>query len=57
MSSLLRTAVAPLTSEDADLLVSAARTAAEAAGATVSVTVLDAAWVTCSPSAATTAPC
>ncbi|MGW8784107.1 GlcG/HbpS family heme-binding protein [Streptomyces sp. NPDC055796] len=37
-----RTAVAPLTTEDAELLVSAARTAAERAGATVSVTVLDA---------------
>ncbi|MFI8449368.1 heme-binding protein [Streptomyces erythrochromogenes] len=37
-----RTAVAPLTTEDAELLVAAARTAAEAAGATVSVTVLDA---------------
>ncbi|MFD9407525.1 heme-binding protein [Streptomyces sp. NPDC059989] len=37
-----RTAVVPLTTEDADLLVAAARTAAEAAGATVSVTVLDA---------------
>ncbi|MFE9629993.1 heme-binding protein [Streptomyces sp. NPDC006463] len=42
MSSVTRTTVAPLTSEDADLLVAAARTAAEAAGATVSVTVLDA---------------
>ncbi|MFH8887989.1 GlcG/HbpS family heme-binding protein [Streptomyces sp. NPDC054904] len=37
-----RTTVTPLTSADADLLVAAARTAAEAAGATVSVTVLDA---------------
>ncbi|MFJ3174098.1 heme-binding protein [Streptomyces roseus] len=37
-----RTAVAPLTTEDAELLVSAARAAAERAGATVSVTVLDA---------------
>ncbi|NXY93319.1 heme-binding protein [Streptomyces sp. BR123] len=37
-----RTAVAPLTTDDAELLVSAARAAAEAAGATVSVTVLDA---------------
>ncbi|MEV0411584.1 heme-binding protein [Streptomyces sp. NPDC050448] len=37
-----RTAVAPLTTEDAELLVSAARTAAEQAGVTVSVTVLDA---------------
>ncbi|OEJ34805.1 GlcG/HbpS family heme-binding protein [Streptomyces subrutilus] len=37
-----RTAVAPLTTEDAELLVAAATAAAEAAGATVSVTVLDA---------------
>ncbi|MER7730428.1 heme-binding protein [Streptomyces erythrochromogenes] len=37
-----RTAVVPLTTEDAEILVAAARTAAEAAGATVSVTVLDA---------------
>ncbi|MEU7551396.1 heme-binding protein [Streptomyces sp. NPDC044571] len=37
-----RTAVAPLTTEDAELLVAAARDAAEQAGATVSVTVLDA---------------
>ncbi|MFJ9937931.1 heme-binding protein [Streptomyces virginiae] len=37
-----RTAVAPLTTEDAELLVTAATSAAEAAGATVSVTVLDA---------------
>ncbi|MDX2388707.1 heme-binding protein [Streptomyces sp. DK15] len=37
-----RTTVTPLTSADADLLVAAARTAAEAAGVTVSVTVLDA---------------
>ncbi|GAB7188915.1 hypothetical protein ATKI12_9029 [Kitasatospora sp. Ki12] len=36
------TAVAPLTTADAETLVSAARAAAEAAGATVSVTVLDA---------------
>ncbi|MFD4571403.1 heme-binding protein [Streptomyces sp. NPDC058417] len=36
------TAVAPLTSHDADALVTAARRAAEAAGVTVSVTVLDA---------------
>ncbi len=36
------TAVAPLTTQDADTLVAAARRAAEAAGATVSVTVLDA---------------
>ncbi|MFJ1565910.1 heme-binding protein [Streptomyces erythrochromogenes] len=42
MSTATRTAVAPLTTEDAELLVAAARTAAEAAGATVSVTVLDA---------------
>ncbi|MEV6953114.1 heme-binding protein [Streptomyces sp. NPDC051183] len=37
-----RTAVAPLTNADAELLVATARTAAEAAGVTVSVTVLDA---------------
>ncbi|MFE7096753.1 GlcG/HbpS family heme-binding protein [Streptomyces erythrochromogenes] len=42
MSTPTRTAVAPLTTEDAELLVAAARAAAEAAGATVSVTVLDA---------------
>ncbi|MFC8090688.1 heme-binding protein [Streptomyces sp. NPDC057301] len=36
------TAVAPLTIQDADLLVATAHRAAEAAGATVSVTVLDA---------------
>lgn len=35
-------AVAPLTIQDAEVLVSAARRAAEAAGVTVSVTVLDA---------------
>ncbi|MFD7965647.1 heme-binding protein [Streptomyces zaomyceticus] len=37
-----RTAVTPLTSEDAEILLTAARRAAEAAGVTVSVTVLDA---------------
>ncbi|MFJ9645664.1 heme-binding protein [Streptomyces sp. NPDC101206] len=37
-----RTAVVPLTTDDAELLVAAARAAAEAAGAAVSVTVLDA---------------
>ncbi|MET9572853.1 heme-binding protein [Streptomyces virginiae] len=37
-----RTAVAPLTTEDAELLVAVATSAAEAAAATVSVTVLDA---------------
>ncbi|MGW6617645.1 GlcG/HbpS family heme-binding protein [Streptomyces erythrochromogenes] len=42
MSTPTRTVVAPLTTEDAELLVVAARAAAEAAGATVSVTVLDA---------------
>ncbi|WP_328738550.1 heme-binding protein [Streptomyces erythrochromogenes] len=42
MSTATRTAVAPLITEDAELLVAAARTAAEAAGAAVSVTVLDA---------------
>ncbi|MFH9005704.1 heme-binding protein [Streptomyces afghaniensis] len=36
------TAVAPLTTQDADVLVTAARRVAEAAGVTVSVTVLDA---------------
>ncbi|MEU6669395.1 heme-binding protein [Streptomyces sp. NPDC046727] len=36
------TAVAPLTTEDAELLVTTARRAAEEAGVTVSVTVLDA---------------
>ncbi|MFI5684577.1 heme-binding protein [Streptomyces sp. NPDC051636] len=36
------TTVAPLTTQDAETLVHAARDAAEAAGATVSVTVLDA---------------
>ncbi|WP_404953158.1 heme-binding protein [Streptomyces sp. 147326] len=42
MSTPTRTAVAALTTEDAELLVGVARSAAEAAGATVSVTVLDA---------------
>ncbi|MFB6810230.1 heme-binding protein [Streptomyces sp. NPDC056387] len=37
-----RTAVAPLTTQDAELLVSAARAAAERAGVAVSITVLDA---------------
>ncbi|MFJ3204178.1 heme-binding protein [Streptomyces sp. NPDC086989] len=37
-----RTAVAPLTTQDAELLVSAARAAAERAGVTVSIAVLDA---------------
>ncbi|MFI0964356.1 heme-binding protein [Streptomyces sp. NPDC021080] len=36
------TAVAPLTTEDAEVLVTAARQAAEAAGVRISVTVLDA---------------
>ncbi|MFZ3569355.1 GlcG/HbpS family heme-binding protein [Streptomyces sp. BH097] len=36
------TAIAPLSTQDAETLVSAARLAAEAAGVTVSVTVLDA---------------
>lgn len=36
------TAVAPLTTQDADALVTAAQRAAEAAGVTISVTVLDA---------------
>ncbi|MGZ9935434.1 GlcG/HbpS family heme-binding protein [Streptomyces sp. NC-S4] len=42
MSTRTRTAVAPLTTGDAELLVATAEAAAEAAGATVSVTVLDA---------------
>ncbi|MFD6109372.1 heme-binding protein [Streptomyces yangpuensis] len=42
MSTAIRTAVVPLTTEDAELLVAVATSAAEAAGATVSVTVLDA---------------
>ncbi|WP_406048289.1 heme-binding protein [Streptomyces virginiae] len=42
MSTATRTAVAPLTIEDAELLVATAAAAAQAAGATVSVTVLDA---------------
>jgi uncharacterized protein GlcG (DUF336 family) len=42
MSTILPTAVAPLTIQDAELLVAAARTAAEAAGVTAAVTVLDA---------------
>ncbi|MYV78610.1 heme-binding protein [Streptomyces sp. SID1046] len=42
MSTATRTAVNPLTTEDAELLVATAAAAAEAAGATVSVTVLDA---------------
>ncbi|MFE9432006.1 heme-binding protein [Streptomyces sp. NPDC006640] len=40
--STIVTAVAPLTIEDAEVLVTAARRAAEAAGVRVSVTVLDA---------------
>ncbi|MBZ9599852.1 heme-binding protein [Streptomyces yangpuensis] len=42
MSTAIRTAVVPLNTEDAELLVAVATSAAEAAGATVSVTVLDA---------------
>ncbi|MEU5578400.1 heme-binding protein [Streptomyces huasconensis] len=42
MSTTTATAVAPLTIEDAEVLVTAARRAAEAADVTVSVTVLDA---------------
>ncbi|MFG2988084.1 heme-binding protein [Streptomyces sp. NPDC048257] len=42
MSTPTRTAVTPLTTEDAELLVATATAAAEAAGVTVSVTVLDA---------------
>ncbi|MFF4421837.1 heme-binding protein [Streptomyces sp. NPDC001549] len=41
-STPTRTAVAPLTTEDAELLVATAQAAAQAAGVTVSVTVLDA---------------
>ncbi|MEU8487357.1 heme-binding protein [Streptomyces sp. NPDC048641] len=40
--STTTTAVAPLTIQDAEILVTAARRAAESAGVTVSVTVLDA---------------
>ncbi|MFJ9808760.1 heme-binding protein [Streptomyces sp. NPDC101158] len=40
--STLTAAVAPLTSQDAEVLLTAARRAADAAGVTVSVTVLDA---------------
>lgn len=50
------TVVAPLTTDDAEVLVTAAHRAAEHEGVTVSVTVLDA-EATCSPSGATTAPC
>ncbi|WP_328720600.1 heme-binding protein [Streptomyces sp. NBC_00247] len=42
MSTTTRTAVAPLTIEDAEALIEAARTAAEAAGVAAAVTVLDA---------------
>ncbi|MFF2504365.1 heme-binding protein [Streptomyces sp. NPDC058067] len=42
MSTTATTAVAPLTIQDAEILVSAARRAAEASGVSVSVTVLDA---------------
>ncbi|MGW1465319.1 GlcG/HbpS family heme-binding protein [Streptomyces sp. NPDC001493] len=42
MSTTTRTAVAPLTIEDAETLIEAARTAAEAAGVAAAVTVLDA---------------
>ncbi|MFD3562544.1 heme-binding protein [Streptomyces sp. NPDC058686] len=42
MSTTTTTAVAPLTIQDAEILVTAARRAAESAGVTVSVTVLDA---------------
>ncbi|MEU9027223.1 heme-binding protein [Streptomyces sp. NPDC048383] len=41
-TTAIRPTLTPLTSDDADLLVGAARTAAEAAGVRVSVTVLDA---------------
>ncbi|MFF3313983.1 heme-binding protein [Streptomyces sp. NPDC003035] len=42
MSTATPTAVTPLSTQDAEILLTAARRAAEAAGATVSVTVLDA---------------
>ncbi|MEU2258846.1 heme-binding protein [Streptomyces sp. NPDC019645] len=42
MTTTAVTAVAPLTIQDAEALVEAARAAAEAAGATVAITVLDA---------------
>ncbi|GGV76442.1 MULTISPECIES: GlcG/HbpS family heme-binding protein [Streptomyces] len=42
MTTSVTTAVAPLTTQEADVLVTAARRAAEAAGISVSVTVLDA---------------
>ncbi|WEH40864.1 heme-binding protein [Streptomyces sp. NBC_01218] len=42
MSTPTRTAVAPLTVDDAESLIEAARTAAEAAGVAAAVTVLDA---------------
>ncbi|WP_327176786.1 heme-binding protein [Streptomyces sp. NBC_01335] len=42
MSTTTRTAVAPLTIEDAEALIEAVRTAAEAAGVAGAVTVLDA---------------
>ncbi|MFI7869748.1 heme-binding protein [Streptomyces salinarius] len=42
MSTTLPTALTPLTTQDAEILITAARRAAEAAGVTVSVTVLDA---------------
>ncbi|MFD3873010.1 heme-binding protein [Streptomyces sp. NPDC058623] len=41
-TTAIRPTLTPLTSDDADLLVGAARSAAEAAGVRVSVTVLDA---------------
>ncbi|MFV0128924.1 GlcG/HbpS family heme-binding protein [Streptomyces sp. HMX112] len=41
-ASATTTAVAPLTTQDAEALVDTARSAAEAAGATVAITVLDA---------------
>ncbi|MGW7365282.1 GlcG/HbpS family heme-binding protein [Streptomyces sp. NPDC054841] len=42
MTATVTTAVAPLTTQDAEALVEAARSAAEAAGVTVAITVLDA---------------
>ncbi|MEU1091149.1 heme-binding protein [Streptomyces sp. NPDC005576] len=42
MSTTRRTAVAPLTIDDAEVLIEAARTAAETAGVAAAVTVLDA---------------
>ncbi|MDQ0938962.1 uncharacterized protein GlcG (DUF336 family) [Streptomyces sp. V1I1] len=56
MTATATTAVAPLTIQDAETLVDTARRAAEAAGVSAAVTVLDA-GATCWLSAATTGPC